>query len=97
MVVGLIVTGVVVGLGGAAWAAVLLTLSALGAGVGAYLHATYGDAYWLALLWAATAGLIVMTVLAVFSVGIFILPGAVAALVAAIAGSVRSPRGNATA
>ncbi|MCL4535284.1 MAG: hypothetical protein M1401_13615 [Chloroflexi bacterium] len=94
-VIGLAVGILILALGGAGWAFALAALSGLGAGVGAYRHASGGGANWLALLWASAAGLTVLTILAIFSVGILLVPGAVAALVAAVVGSSRSVSGPA--
>lgn len=94
--VGVAVAAVAAGLGAYAWAVAVIGLSGLGAGVGAYQHISHHRGPWLAILWASTLGLLVMTVLTVFSVGIFLLPGTLAAIVAAITGTWRSGRARAT-
>jgi len=86
-----VVVAVVMGTLGAYWWAVALSgLSGLGAGIGAYQHGAYGRRQGLALLWISSLGLIIMTVLGVFSIGIFLLTGTLAALVAAVVGTWRS-------
>lgn len=88
--VALVLAGVAGSLGAYWWAVVLIGLSGLGAGVGAYLHVAVGRRQGVALLWISSIGLVVMTALAIFSIGIFLFPGALAAIVAAIVGTRRS-------
>lgn len=94
--VGVVVAAVAAGLGASAWAVVVIGLSGLGAGTGAYQHISHQRGPWLTVLWVSALGLLVMTVLAVFSVGIFLLPGTLAAIVAAVTGTWRSRRARAT-
>lgn len=96
-VFGVVVAAVMAAFGAYAWAVVLVGLGGLGAGLGAYQHSFGREGPWLGLLWASALLLVVMTVLAIFSVGIFLLPGTVAALVAAGAGTRRSSAGGAAA
>ena len=65
----------------------LVALGGLGAACGAYLHAGRTLAAAPGLLWLAAALLVGLTVAAMFSVGVFLLPGAVLAVVAAVAGA----------
>jgi hypothetical protein len=74
---------------------VLVGLGGLGTGAAAYQHARDREGPWLALLWAAALLLVVMTVLGIFSIGIFLLPGTLAALLAAGVGTWRASRGGA--
>ncbi len=95
--VAVTVAAAMVALGAYAWAVVLVGLGGLGAGIGAYQHSLGREGPWLVLLWVSALVLVVMTVLAVFSVGIFLLPGTLAALVAAGVGTWRSATGGAAA
>jgi hypothetical protein len=93
-VVALVMAGVAGSLGAYWWAVALIGLSGLGAGIGAYLHVAYGRRQGVTILWVSSLGLIIMTVLGVFSIGIFLLPGTLAALVAAAAGTKRLAAGG---
>ncbi len=92
--IGVAVAVAMVALGAYFWAVALVVLSGLGAGIGAYQHAVNRSRQWLTVLWVSSLGLAGMTVLAVFSVGVFLLPGALAALVAAGTGTWRSATGG---
>jgi hypothetical protein len=92
-VVGVAVAAVMSALGAHAWAVVLVGLGGLGAGIAAYQRSRGQEGPWLALLWASALLLVVMTVLAIFSVGIFLLPGTLAALIAAGVATWRSLSG----
>jgi hypothetical protein len=65
----------------------LVILGGLGTACGAYLHAGRLITAALGLLWLAAALLVALTMAAIFSVGVFLLPGAILAVVAAIAGA----------
>ena len=95
-VIGLVIAGVGVALGGAL-AGALIGLGGLGAGIGAYQHALRANDTGLTVLWVSALLLVVMTLLAVFSLGLFLLPGTVSALVAAGVGFWRSRGGRAAA
>ncbi|GEM_PF-3040692 len=94
--VGVVVAAVAAGLGAYAWAVAVIGLSGLGAGIGAYQHIFHHSGPWLTVLWVSALGLLVMTVLTVFSVGIFLRPGTLAAIVTAVTGTWRSGRARAT-
>lgn len=94
--VGVAVAGVMMSLGAYFWAVAITGLGGIGAGAGVYLHVVDHRQPGLALLWLSWLGLAVMTVLGAFSVGVFILPGTLAALIAAVAGTVRSTAGRLT-
>jgi hypothetical protein len=85
-IVALVVAVAASSLGAYWWALALIGASGLAAGVGAYLHLAHGRPEGVTLLLFAAGALIVMTVLAIFSVGIFLLPAAVAASAGAVAG-----------
>lgn len=93
--VGLSASGIVVLIEGAVWAVVLLTLSGLGAGLGAFRHVLYGETFALALLWASAVTLTTLTFVALSSIGLIVLPGAIAATAAAVAGASRHTAGTA--
>lgn len=93
--VALVMAGVAISLGAYWWAVAVIGLSGIGAGLGAYLHVVYSRPWGVALLWASAVGLIVMTALAIFSIGTFLLPAALAAIVAAVAGTRRLTDGGA--
>ncbi len=79
-------------LGAYAWAAAVVGLSGVGAGVGTLLDIVHRRGPWLAITWASAAALMAMTALAVLSVGLFLLPGTMAAFIAAATGTLRSPQ-----
>jgi hypothetical protein len=81
-VVAVIVAAVAVALGGAG-AGIVIALGGIGAGVAAYQHSQGHEGPWRGLLWGSALLLLVMTVLGVFSIGLFLLPGTLAALTAA--------------
>jgi hypothetical protein len=89
-VVALVVAVVAASLGAYWWALVLIGAGGLAAGLGAYLHISYDRPEGVSLLLVGAAVLIVMSVLAIFSVGILLLPAALAASIAAIAARRRS-------
>ncbi len=64
----------------------LIGLGGPSAALGAYLHAARAIGAALGLLWLA-AGLLLLAIVGLFSIGIFILPGALLAVVAAVAGT----------
>lgn len=82
-IVGMAVAVTMLALGAHFWAVGLAGLSAVGAGTGAYMHAVRRKGEWPTVLWVSSLGLVVMTVLGVFSIGVFLLPRTLAALVAA--------------
>ena len=88
--IGVAVAGAMISLGAYFWAVAITGLGGIGAGVGVYLHVVDHRQQGLTILWISWLGLAVMTVLGAFSVGVFILPGMLAALIAAIAGTWRS-------
>lgn len=92
-IVALVVAAAASSLGAHWWALALIGVSGLAAGVGAYLHLAYGRPEGVTLLLFAAGGLITMTVLAVLSVGIFLLPAALAASVGAVAARRRLAEG----
>ncbi len=92
--VALVIAGVAGFLGAYWWAVALIGLSGLAAPIGAYLHVAYDRRQGVALLWVSSAGLVVMTVLTIFSIGVFLFPGALAAIVGAMAGTRRSAAGG---
>ncbi len=94
-VVALVMAGVAISLGAYWWAVTVIGLSGIGAGLGASLHVVYGKRQGVTLLWVSSVGLIVMTALAILSIGIFLLPSAIAAIVAAVAGTRRLTAGGA--
>lgn len=92
-IVALVVAAAASSLGAYWWALALIGVSGLAAGVGAYLHLAYDRPEGVTLLLFATGGLIVMTVLAILSVGIFLLPAALAASAGAVAARRRLAEG----
>lgn len=95
-VAALVVAGAASSLGASWWAVALIGVSGLAAVIGAYLHVAYGRREGVILLLVAAAGLVVMTVLAMFSIGIFLLPAALAAAAGAVAATRRSAEGGMT-
>jgi hypothetical protein len=67
---------------------VVMLLCIAGVTAGAYLHWRTGSPGGLALLWTAAVLLTVGTALGAASVGVFLLPAALLALIASIAGSI---------
>ena len=67
---------------------VVVLLAVLSTGGGAIAHALSGLRAGLVVLWLSAALLLVGGILSIFSVGLFILPVAILALVAAIAASI---------
>lgn len=92
-IVALVVAAAASSLGAHWWALALIGVSGLAAGVGAYLHLAYGRPEGVTLLLSAAGSLIIMTVLAIFSVGIFLLPAALAASAGAVAARRRLAEG----
>jgi hypothetical protein len=75
----------------------LIAASALSVGIGAYQHSTYQHSVrasenWLRLLWISSLVLFVMAVLGIFSIGLFLLPAVILAMVASVTGDIRSGR-----
>lgn len=66
---------------------VVVLLCALGAGFGAYLHAGHGDRVELVVLFLSAALLQAGALLSIFSVGLFLVPAALLAVIAATAGA----------
>jgi len=62
-------------------------LCVVGTVTGAYLHSRWEDRAGFVVLWTCTALLLVGSLVSGFSIGLFLLPSAVLALVAAVAGS----------
>ena len=69
----------------------MMLLAVLGVAVGGYLHHQRGGA-WPAVLWTSTLLLVVGTILSGFSVGAFLVPAALLALLAAVIGTSSSAR-----
>lgn len=65
----------------------LIGLGGPSAALGAYLHAARAIGAALGLLWLAAGLLLLLAIAGLFSIGIFILPGALLAVVAAVAGT----------
>jgi len=65
----------------------LIGLGGLGTALGAYLHAARALGAALGLLWLAAGLLLLLAIAGLFSIGIVILPGALLAVIAAVAGS----------
>lgn len=61
----------------------LLLLCLLGIGISAWLHSTQRQVAWLVLLWVASVLTLAITILGILSIGIFIAPAALLALIAA--------------
>lgn len=91
---GVAIAAVIVALGGAWWAAAMAGLGGLGSGYAAYQHTRDREGPWVAWLWGSALLLVAITVLGVFSIGLFLLPGTLAALVAAGVGSWRLTAGR---
>lgn len=68
-----------------------MALAILGIGVGAVLHSRTRSNAWRALLWLATAVLLVGVVVAILSVGPFLLPSLLLALVASLLAGLNRP------
>jgi hypothetical protein len=62
----------------------IVALVLLGIGIGAILHSRTGSTVWRVLLMIATAYLLVFTVLGMFSIGTYLLPSVVLALVTVV-------------
>ncbi|MHB1134845.1 MAG: hypothetical protein ACYC4L_20940 [Chloroflexota bacterium] len=86
--IGLLVAGASAALGAVWWFVLLVTLGALGVGLAAQQHYRRRAQGWLQLLWLSALALLVASIISGFSVGLFLLPAALCALIAAwLAGS----------
>jgi hypothetical protein len=88
--IGVVVALLAQSLGAAFWAVGLLFVMPVAVGIGAYQHAWHHREVWLRVLWVSSLLLLCMTFLTMFTVGVYLLPAALLALVASILGSVRS-------
>jgi hypothetical protein len=64
----------------------LLLLCLLAIAVSAALHSTLQRGTWLVILWIAAVMMVLFTLLGIFTIGIFLAPAALLALVAAVLG-----------
>src|SRR5580700_10931420 len=60
----------------------ILSLGFIGVALSAVVHSRTGDSGWRIVLWASTAVIVILTFLTGFSIGVFLLPGALFALLA---------------
>jgi hypothetical protein len=88
-VIGIAVALLALSLGAAFWAVGLLFLVAIGVGIGAYQHTRNQRAAWVRVLWISSLLLLCMTFLTMFTIGVYLMPAALLALLASITGSIR--------
>jgi hypothetical protein len=82
-VIALLVAGASAALGAVWWFVLLVTLGALGVGLAAQQSYRRRAEGWLQVLWLSALALLVASFISGFSVGLFLLPAALCALVAA--------------
>ena len=88
-IVGVAVAAEMLRLGAYDWAASIVGLSGIGAGVGTFQDVARRRGPWLVVLWVSTAGLLVTAMLAILTVGPFLMVAAMAAFAAATSQTLR--------
>ena len=78
------------GAGAFLWAVALIAAGAIGVGLGALEHSRGAGEAWLRLLWFSSLLLLVLAVVAGFSIGLYLLPAVALALGASLIGSTLS-------
>ncbi|MHB1132093.1 MAG: hypothetical protein ACYC4L_06845 [Chloroflexota bacterium] len=73
--IGLVLAATIWAFGGSTWTVAPAILSAIGAGIGAYMHSNYGKPYWLVIFWGSTVALVVVAVLTALGAAAVLLGG----------------------